>query len=225
MKWFKHISDSLDDPFIQDLLDEFGSDGYLVFFGTLEILAREFDVKSPGFVTVSRRYFRRKVRLSWHKCSAILKFCEKEGRFFVKDDGRKVEINCPKLKDMCDDWTNRLLRSCSEVAPKKHHIEVEVEVEKNIKDVKKKELFELFWDAFDYKKGRDAAYKKSWLKISNLDNELALKIIDGAKKYNPQKILASGGTPKMAQGWLTDRRWEDEINTEPEKRIVLELMG
>ena len=36
MKWFKHVSDSLDDPLIYDLMTEFGSDGYLVFFGVLE---------------------------------------------------------------------------------------------------------------------------------------------------------------------------------------------
>lgn len=129
MKWFKHISDSLDDPFIQDLMDEFGSDGYLVFFGTLEMLSREFDIDNPGIVTVSHKYFRRKLRLSWHKCSTILKFCESEGRFFVTDDGRKITVNCPKLKDMCDDWTKRLLRSNSEATPEEHHTEEEVDLE------------------------------------------------------------------------------------------------
>lgn len=130
MKWFKHITDSLDDPFIQDLMDEFGSDGYVVFFGILEMMAREFKIENPGKVTLSRRYCRRKLRLSWHKISTILKFCEKEGRFFYKDNGRKVELNCPKLVDYSSDWTKRLLRSDSEVTPKsKRLIEVEVEEE------------------------------------------------------------------------------------------------
>lgn len=127
MKWFKHISDSLDDPFINDLLDEFGSDGYLAFFGFLEMMSREFNIKSPGKVTLSHNYCRRKLRLSWHKCSTILKFCEMEGRFFVEDDGRKVTINCPKLKALTDDWTARQLRSQSEVAPKKSALDIEEE--------------------------------------------------------------------------------------------------
>ena len=40
MKWFKHISDSLDDPFIFDLMTEFKSDGYVVFFGVIEIYSK-----------------------------------------------------------------------------------------------------------------------------------------------------------------------------------------
>ena len=129
IKWFKHISDSLDDPFIQDLIDEFGSDGYLVFFGTLEIISREFNIKSPGIVEVSRRYFTRKVRLSWHKCSTILKFCENEERFFVKENGRRIEINCPKLKDLCDNWTSRLLQSDSVAATEELPNQAEAEAE------------------------------------------------------------------------------------------------
>jgi hypothetical protein len=139
IKWFKHISDSLDDPFIQDLMDEFGSDGYLVFFGTLEMLSREFDIKNPGIVTLPHNYIRRKLRLSWHKISTIYKFCEEEGRFFVTDNGRKITINCPKLKDLCDDWTKKLLRSNSEVTFSEPLIEEEVEEEKE--EDKKKEPY------------------------------------------------------------------------------------
>jgi len=138
MKWFKHISDSLDDPFIQDLMDEFGSDGYLVYFGILEILSREFTDKSPGKVEVSHRFCTRKLRLSWHKISTILLFCQKEGKVFVEDNGRKITINCPKFKDMCDNWTKRKLCSSSVVTPKKHtqDVEVEVEVDKEVEEYK-----------------------------------------------------------------------------------------
>jgi len=61
MKWFKHISDSLDDPFIFDLIDRFGGDGYLVFFGTLEIYAREFKPEKDWRLTMSRSYLKQKL--------------------------------------------------------------------------------------------------------------------------------------------------------------------
>ena len=48
MKWFKHISTSLDDPFIFDLITHCGSDGYMTFFGVIEIYAREFK-PDPGW--------------------------------------------------------------------------------------------------------------------------------------------------------------------------------
>lgn len=61
MKWFKHISDSLDDPFIFDIVNQFGGDGYLVFFGILEIYAREFKPELGWKLNVSRGYLRKKL--------------------------------------------------------------------------------------------------------------------------------------------------------------------
>ena len=68
MKWFKHISDSLDDPFIFDLIAEYGGDGYLVFFGILEILARECDGDFSQVSTVFLSSFlSKKLQLSARK--------------------------------------------------------------------------------------------------------------------------------------------------------------
>jgi len=61
LKWFKHISDSLDDPFIFNLLEMFGGDGYLVFFGVLEIYSREFKPEPGWKLNVSRGYLRQKL--------------------------------------------------------------------------------------------------------------------------------------------------------------------
>ena len=73
------------------------------------------------------------------------------------------------------------------------------------------EQFALFWDAFDDKRSRERAWT-AWRKIKGLDRKLAGEIIAGAKRYALQRkaIQARNGTPKMAEGWLNDRRWEDE---------------
>ena len=70
--------------------------------------------------------------------------------------------------------------------------------------------FDTFWDAFNYKKGKGGALK-SWNKIK-FTQSLLHKIIDGAKAEakNRPVLIEKGGTPKMAQGWLTEKRWEDE---------------
>ena len=246
IKWFKHISDSLDDPFISDLLDEFGSDGYLVFFGILEIISREFDIKTPGKVEVSHNYLRRKLRLSWHKVSTILNFCEKKDRFFVTDNKRRIVINCPKYKDMLDDWTSRKLRSDSEVTPEILNDDVDKDVDRD-KDnntytssddeesaeeefyltAKKRKLkgkrlqtFNEFMDAFNYRSGKAEA-ADAWLNIPKLTNILVDKIIKAAKSEAGRRpdIKAQGKIPKMAQGWLNGKRWEDETETEPEDGV------
>lgn len=80
------------------------------------------------------------------------------------------------------------------------------------------EAFKLFWEAFGYKKGkREAA--DAWLDIPHLTNSLLDEILSGAKKEcqrRPQ-LFADGKTPKMAQGWISAARWEDEDYTPPEK--------
>lgn len=72
--------------------------------------------------------------------------------------------------------------------------------------------FEEFWDVFAYKNGRAPALK-SWMKISGYDDAMFVQILAGAKRDAAARpdIIANGGTPKMAQGWITDRRWEDEV--------------
>ena len=69
--------------------------------------------------------------------------------------------------------------------------------------------FNSFWEAFDYKKGRAEAADAFLNVYSEADVE---KIIVGAKAEAAKRkdAVAKGLTPKMAQGWLSGRRWEDE---------------
>jgi len=72
------------------------------------------------------------------------------------------------------------------------------------------ERFEKFLDAFGSRAGKAAA-ADSWVKLNPMADQLFAEIIAGAKRYNVLRasIRQKGSTPKMAQGWLTDRRWED----------------
>ena len=75
----------------------------------------------------------------------------------------------------------------------------------------KAETFERFWAAFADKRGRAPAWK-AWCRIPRLDLVLAEAIVQAAMVYAAARpaLVERGGTPKMAEGWLTDRRWEDE---------------
>jgi hypothetical protein len=85
--------------------------------------------------------------------------------------------------------------------------------------------FLIFWDAFSYKKGKGGA-ESSWSKIK-LTDELFDSIISSAKleALNRPSLIGRGMTPKMAQGWLTERRWEDEQTEETKKKHSWELGG
>jgi len=81
--------------------------------------------------------------------------------------------------------------------------------------------FVLFWDAFGYKKGKAEA-ADAWLDIPQLTNSLVDKIILAAKTeaQNRPGLISENKTPKMAQGWLSGRRWEDEPYAPPEPQKV-----
>jgi len=72
------------------------------------------------------------------------------------------------------------------------------------------ETFNQFMEAFKDKRGRAAA-ADSWLNIKPLTTEILTDILKGAAAYAAKRpgIISNQGTPKMAQGWLTGRRWED----------------
>lgn len=90
---------------------------------------------------------------------------------------------------------------------------IEKRREETEKEKRKKRIadFEIFWNAFAFKQGKGGA-EKSWLAIQDYSCDLLEKIITGAKKEAARRpdILAAGRTPKWAQGWLTERRWEDD---------------
>lgn len=78
------------------------------------------------------------------------------------------------------------------------------------------ESFERFWDAYGYKKGRGGA-EKAWASIPTLTDSLVDKICEAARKEAAQRpaLEAQGRTPKWAQGWLSERRWEDDYDSAP----------
>lgn len=74
------------------------------------------------------------------------------------------------------------------------------------------ETFNQFWEAFGYKSGKAEA-ADAWLDIPTLNCSIVQTIITAAKREAEGRsvIIESGKIPKMAQGWITGRRWEDEI--------------
>lgn len=72
------------------------------------------------------------------------------------------------------------------------------------------EWFEQFWAIFGYKSGKAEA-ADAWLGLK-VDEESVTAILDGAASAAEARpgLLQQGRTPKMAQGWLSGRRWEDE---------------
>jgi hypothetical protein len=120
MKWFKHLVDSGDDPDIDGAVILFGPTGYYVFFRTIEIMSREFNYQNPGKNTFLWDFFRKKFRISARKLRENLKFFDKKQRVFCRfyKDGKvdMIDLNCPKLRTLCDEHTRKVLSKKSGVS-------------------------------------------------------------------------------------------------------------
>lgn len=232
MKWFKHLTGSLKDPMIADLISEYGGNGYLVFFGILDMMAEDYDEDNPGIATFSVNYLTRNLHISQKNLRKILTFInnypKKNGKIYHTINGSKITLTCPKLKDLVDEWTKKKLRSNSGVTTDSlRPIDLDLDLEEDIKKEKNKKkkpvstkpahnIFEYteefldFWNLYPNGKGKQPAFV-SWKKVADNKNI----IIESLKKQlaNPlsEFIRDDGKYARQASTWLNQRGWEDEI--------------
>lgn len=111
MKWFKHISDSLSDPFIFELLDKFGADGYYVFFGAIEVYSREFKAEDGWRLSVRSEYLHRKLfAVTKKKMLGVLSFLDDSDKWEVESVGKNIFIYIPKFIGLMDGMTIKKLK-------------------------------------------------------------------------------------------------------------------
>jgi len=117
MRWFKHLIESGDDPDIGAIENEFGFKGYYMFFRILEIMSKEFSVENPGENTFNFQWFlgRFSRKIDRKMMIKFLDFTSKKERIFYNLNDKEIWLKCPKLKELTDNYTVRILRSKSEV--------------------------------------------------------------------------------------------------------------
>jgi hypothetical protein len=120
MKWFKHLSGSHKDSIIFEAIEKFGGDGYLVFFGILEMMADEFDIHQPETVTISIKKLTNFFQISRKKLTKILDFFDKKSQefngnksFFVEFNENHVKIICKRFAELADNHTAHELKKTS----------------------------------------------------------------------------------------------------------------
>lgn len=239
MKWFKHISGSLNDSLIFEAIENFGSDGYLVFFGILELMSDEFDIYNPGKNEISLKKITKNLQLSRQKTVRILAFFNEKAKinqkknigFYADVKDSMVYLNCPRLKELTDEYTKKQLQKLSgqkpdpnrdKLRPKEEEVEVdkEEEVEEIKKNTKKKikkehiytESFMNFWGIYPRKVNKSGAFE-SWETLDP-DDKLVNDIINALNlqlKYNILDLRDNNKYCPHPTSWLNQKRWEDEI--------------
>lgn len=108
MDWFKHMTSSHEDPDISDSWDIFGDAGPVVFWTLVEIYGKEFSkLDESDFLTLSLKFFERKLRRKWKSFGKILEFFQKRQRILFKKNEIELSITIPKFIKLSSNWTRR----------------------------------------------------------------------------------------------------------------------
>lgn len=107
MKWFKHMCNSISDPFVYSLVKKYNGNGYFVYFGLLEILGEQNCI-DKYFVT-NFDYLEHRFQLEKNVLIEILNFIAENKKIVIKAENNKnkISIFCPKFMEFSDEWTRR----------------------------------------------------------------------------------------------------------------------
>lgn len=229
MKYFKHISDSLDDPFIFSLLEKFGGNGYLIFFGIIEIYAREFKTYSGWKLDVTLSYLCRKFVLTRkNTVLRVLSYIRDSTKWQIEISNNLISINIPKFKELLDEYTLKKLSQYEKnvgTASGQHRdsigtvsvtIDKDKDKDKYKENIKEKNaqisfdaLFEKFWISYPRKISKKDAYRA--LKKLEPDEE----DIEALKLQIKKQSVAGGILDPKEKGqfipypatWLNKELW------------------
>lgn len=183
-----------------------------------EMLLFLTEAKETGFATIT--------------CNGDVMICNShvtvQNRRMIRDEKdrelNRIRVSRHRTKKECNGNVTPPLASASASAcTKVHSILASDEPEKDFiwarSGKRKRKLtgwklddFLSFWKAYAYPHGRAEA-ADAWLEIDDLTHEMVeARIIPAAKREAAGRaaLKAKGLTPKMAQGWLNARRFDDE---------------
>jgi hypothetical protein len=107
MLWFKHLNNARNDPFIFDLRQRFGGEGYFVYFATLEIYANSFKPRPGWYLDVSIEYLKHEMGI--YHLKKLLRIIEYI-RSWPDVDGAKDRpaLNDNMIEEIAPKWIAQL---------------------------------------------------------------------------------------------------------------------
>jgi len=136
MKWFKHMTNAMDDLFVKDIERKFGDTGYAFWFKTLELIGNHGEC---GVLKISWSNYLEKLHKRRTQVEQLLNFCSTSDKLTVTIKENELIIECKKFAEYSDNYTkySKTLQSNFKDTSKQ---EVEEEVDKKKKKSTKKDV-------------------------------------------------------------------------------------
>ena len=207
MKWFRHNSDSYSNLKLMDILLEFGTEGYAIYWLCLELIAQQgVDYRLNG-------------RKSWlNALQAISKTSEENIKKILKRFGelklicskslKKGELYIPKMEEYADDYTRRTpvkLRTNFRQTTDKLPSTIQYNTNNTIHN-KHIVHFHALWLKYPNRTGKKEAYRHY---LASVKTEKDVQNIEIAlHNYNVSKNVKNG---YILNGKTWFNNWEDWI--------------
>lgn len=223
MHWFKHDSNANTDDRLQEILLDYGLEGYGLYWYCIELIVNKLDKDNINFeLKHDARIIARNTGCSVQKVQEMMKrFCD-IGLF----ENSSGHITCLKIAKRLDSsmTSNKYMREIL-IKAKEHHdavmtLSAKPMQEENRQDENRGDLkpsrknalvsetdFDTFWKRYPKKVGKDAALK-SWVKLSPRIDDVMFSL---SWQINSDNWIKSDGQfiPNPAT-YLNQGRWKDE---------------
>jgi len=142
MRWFKHMTASGQDEKLILLKDEFGMEGYGVYWAILEVIGAQINKgNETTFVEFSVKSWRKVTEFSPQKLNKFVTFCNKINLFVVTFNQKSIRVECPNILKYKDEYSKKSkktpdkLRTDSGQTPHSFtDTEIDTEIDKDLKD-------------------------------------------------------------------------------------------
>ena len=225
MKWFKHDTDANMDAKLQEVMLDYGLEGYGLYWYCIELIAQNVNGDNLTFeLEHDCRIIARNTGSTSQKVEQMMRSFIKLGLLNSDSDGH---VFCLKLASRCDDFTAKAVRrngvksltnQSVGVSPTNSvfvPLEEEEEVRKRSKKKEEKEIiindrFAEFWDLYS-KKTDSSKCKAKFSKLTKTEIDLLFEKLPAYIQSTPDKQYR-----KNPITWLNGKCWNDDIiNNDP----------
>ncbi len=230
MKWFKHDTDANMDAKLQEVMLDYGLEGYGLYWYCIELIAQNVNGDNLTFeLEHDARIIARNTGSTPQKVEQMMTSFVNLGLL----DADNGHIFCLRLASRCDDFTAKAVRRNGikslrkqtvgvsptnsekvpleeeeEVRSKKKEVEVEIEIDETSLDC----AFDVFYSAGLVKKSKSSAMK-SFAKLVKKENVDPMVIANKLSDDIKLRILSKqfGIDNLHPSTYLNNKRWEDDI--------------
>ena len=242
MKWIQHDTDANQDAKLQNVLLDYGLEGYGLYWYCIELIAGKISKDCITFeLEHDARIIARNTGSTPQKVEEMMRYLVKEGLF----ESSEGVITCfklakrltqsmtsnPQMRGIIDGFKNHdsVMTQSDKVMQDQITLD-QTREDKKLKDLARKELiqeaFNYFWsNMFLPKKAKpvgEKSFTKTVIKIDNPMHFAKFLVADTETRFNNQQI----GFDKMHPStYLNQARWEDDHTIDKPKNEKVKMSG